>query len=71
MKPERFGELVAQLWRAVELGEPEGVEMALLELRGSIAMAIMPAWNKKQREQQAGVMNEVGQQVARAHGKAK
>jgi hypothetical protein len=53
MRPEKFGELVAELWRAVELGEPEGVEMAQRELRASIAMSIMPKWNKKQREQKA------------------
>jgi hypothetical protein len=50
MNPERFGELVAELWRAVEAGDPYGVEAALMELKGSIAMAIMPAWGDKQRE---------------------
>jgi len=50
MKPETFGTLVAQLWRAVEASEPDGVETALRELKGSIAMAIMPTWGEKQRE---------------------
>jgi hypothetical protein len=46
MKPERFGELVAQLWRVVESGEPEGCETALRELRASVFIAV----NKKLKQ---------------------
>ena len=40
MNPERFGELVAELWRAVELGEPEGCETALRTLHASVFIAV-------------------------------
>jgi hypothetical protein len=61
MKPERFGELVAALWRVIEAEEPEAIEMAMREFRGSVFMAIMPKWNQEAaRESATGGVTERG-----------